>query len=302
MEAGARLKMDARYLAVLLAGKSLSALTAHAEKLGRASNVAYVAINKKHHIESILSVIARQIDIWCILSPTEMMRELNNVRDYLGREVPGTFFTSSAALGAVIGYVRYRPLPNVSRIFLLDDWIYELYDIYYERCGRSRRGLFELSGELSTLFIMLQFLASFQHFRGIYLFGCDGATAGESAESSEIYFKQKEIYEEERLRESSIRRDLENFEDQWDYCVDRALRRRGVELPEIINANLASHYKVFEKRNVARVVETMMSLPARTEGDAIALAGFTSWKELLDRVDGEIMLHRLRLKALTDKA
>lgn len=75
-----------------------------------------------------------------------------------------------------------------------------------------------------------------------------------------------------------------------------------MELPEIINANLASHYKVFEKRNVARVVETMMSLPARTEGDAIALAGFTSWKELLDRVDGEIMLHRLRLKALTDKA
>ena len=284
-------------LAVLLTGKSLSELSSIAGSLGSADQVSFAAINRKDHIEkNVLDAIGRKIDIWCILSPPEFLRELGNTRLFLAEERSNILLTSSSALGSVIDLVRYRPLPGHEKILLLDDWIYNIYDYYYARTRKKLNDIFELTGEISTLFIFLHFIASLQFFRNIFLFGCDGVAAGKTALNSDIYFQQ-DTYTQARLEESGLHRDMLNFESEWKNCVDSLLLARGMKMPSIINANVQSHYTVFEKRTLAAVIADIKALTPFDGGCALEISGYPSWKDLLDRVDSEIFLHRFRTRS-----
>ena len=287
-------KLTRQNLAVLLSGKSLNELASVIQELGDAKQIAFAAINRKAHIErNILDPINRKIDLWCILNPREFLHEIGNVRLFLADDRENLLLTSSSALGSAIDLIRYHPLPGFEKILLLDDWIYRIYDFYYVRHRRQPKSLLAVTGEISTLFILLHYFASAQFCRNVYLFGCDGARAADTALNSELYFMQ-DTYDRERLEASAIYRDMVTLETEWGPSAEVLLTDRGIEMPNIVNANVASYYTLFERRAMPAVIAEIKSLP---KSDELKLHGYKSWKELMDKVSDELALHRLALTA-----
>ena len=227
---------------LLLSGPSLGQF---ADSVGRdiPSDVQFIAINRKDHIERELSKIGRQVDHWCITSEAELVEQLPQVLEFLKDKSRGNFISWKKTLPS---------LDLATSKLVLADATHHLVDNWF----RARTGL-SSDGRTNSLFFLLHYLINApEGAKSIYLFGCDGAS---SSKEKVFYFDQEEFYTSYSLEVSNIWADMKTFDAHWGASVRDLVIERGMEPPAIVNVNPASHYNAFFKVSASKAVEMMLS-------------------------------------------
>jgi len=238
-------------IALLLSGPSLKQLENSIDSL-RGKTVHFYAINRKQHIEkNILSRIGRKIDVWTLMSPMEMEALLDEVYAFLEDPDTTMLITSSIALKAVEQKLLQRPLPNTHKLIMADEWLFCVFDYFYRSTqNKPLASLFEIKGELNTLFILLVGILQRAPLTRIYLFGCDGLPEPDRVHAEASYYGAQ-CYDSTRLSFSNLYGDMVNFERYWPVFA----KQHGMHKAKITNANPSSHYQCLKKKPLLNVLQ-----------------------------------------------